>query len=491
MLQVQWHLRMLQAARGWQAAGGWGMTLWQEALLFGLVSALSLPIGAYLGQWMSPVQDDYVAALVAFGAGALLFAVTVELYGHALHEVASGAMGYHELAATITCALIGALLYLYLNKTMEEWMEKQEEEEEETHESATTSGATASGANPPPPGAEEPGSASSSARAQSGWARIRQQTHEIGAEARRKKGVVTAKQALNLFMESSKEEAQRLANVAGRQKRMLVAAMSSHKKAKPSLDREKTQEEIEAEEEEEKRVAKGLRLAHAMFLGLLVDGVPESILLGFLAAERSLSLVLVLSLFVANFPEAFSSASLMKEAGIPVWKIVGMWSALCVLTGVLAALACAALLWCVGSATATGAMPFHIAMGVAMVEGIAGGAMIACIASVMLPEAFARKNKGSLFLDSGFLCTAGFLLSVLIKVTGGVIDAAKVEEHHDTAHDHVKEHVPDHHHVQHNDPGASTFVNYEHELIKWGGSAIVNWGLNQANATFLAHVRPA
>merc|ERR1719387_1661308 len=121
--------------------------------------------------------------------------------------------------------------------------------------------------------------------------------------------------------------------------------MSSHKKAKPSLDREKTQEEIEAEEEEEKRIAKGLKLAHAMFLGLLVDGIPESILLGCLAAERSLSLVLVLSLFVANFPEAFSSASLMKEAGVPVFSIIGMWSALCLLTGVLAGAACWALLF--------------------------------------------------------------------------------------------------------------------------------------------------
>merc|ERR1719161_3155550 len=105
--------------------------------------------------------------------------------------------------------------------------------------------------------------------------------------------------------------------------------------------------EDDSEEDKEKRLEEGLRLAYAMFLGLLVDGIPESILLGFLAAERSLSLVLVLSLFVANFPEAFSSASLMKEAGIPVWKIVGMWSALAILTGLLACLACAGLLWVV------------------------------------------------------------------------------------------------------------------------------------------------
>merc|ERR1719409_2501736 len=108
--------------------------------------------------------------------------------------------------------------------------------------------------------------------------------------------------------------------------------------------------EDDDEEARKEKAEKGMRLAYAMFLGLLVDGVPRSILLGFLAAERSLSLVLVLSLFVANFPEAFSSASLMKEADVPKIKIIGMWSALCVLTGVLAALACAALLWIAGDA---------------------------------------------------------------------------------------------------------------------------------------------
>jgi len=180
-------------------------------------------------------------------------------------------------------------------------------------------------------------------------------------------------------------------------------------------------------EAREARLAEGMRLAYAMFLGLLVDGIPESILLGFLAAENSLSLVLVLSLFVANFPEAFSSASLMKEAGVSVFKIVGMWAALCALTGILAGLACYGLLWLVGGHV-SGDMPFHITMLIAVVEGIAGGAMIACIAAVMLPEAFGRKHKTNILMDSGFLCTAGFLCAVLIKVVGGYVTSDDVKD---------------------------------------------------------------
>jgi len=42
--------------------------------------------------------------------------------------------------------------------------------------------------------------------------------------------------------------------------------------------------------------------------------------------------------------------------------------------------------------------------------------MIACIATVMLPEAFHRAGKeGLLVFSSGFLCTAGFLVAVTMK----------------------------------------------------------------------------
>merc|ERR1719161_1313405 len=117
----------------------------------------------------------------------------------------------------------------------------------------------------------------------------------------------------------------------------------------------------------------------------------------------------------------------MKEAGVTVTKIVGMRSALCAMTGILAALACAALLWIAGDAAATGDMPFHITMTIAVVEGIAGGAMIACIASVMLPEAFGRKHETNILMDSGFLCTAGFLCAVVIKVIGGVVTSEQLK----------------------------------------------------------------
>merc|ERR1719310_1069888 len=78
-------------------------------------------------------------------------------------------------------------------------------------------------------------------------------------------------------------------------------------------------------EEHPEADSKKMKLAMAMWLGVLADGIPESILLGFLAAERKLSLVLVISLLIANFPESFSSASLLKEGNMPSGKIITMW----------------------------------------------------------------------------------------------------------------------------------------------------------------------
>lgn len=440
------------------SAAAWGISLWQEALLFGIISSLSLPIGAYLGQWLSPVDDTVVAAVVAFGAGALLFAVTVELYGHALHEVSIGGIGYTEMFTTICCALLGALMYLYLNKMMEEWSEDDEDDHADDGEPASATSATSAN------------TAEQSATAQTRWSKIRNRTQEIGAEMRKKRGVVSAKEALSLFTESSEKEKERLKNLKGRQKRMLLlsAAQTSKADKGQSSTEERTPEQIAEDEEEEKRIAKGMKLAQSMFLGLLVDGVPESILLGFLAAEHKLSLVLVLSLFVANFPEAFSSASLMKEANMPLFKIVGMWSALCVLTGTLAALACAGLLYFVGAEAADGDMPLHVAIIISVVEGIAGGAMIACIAAVMLPEAFGRKHHTNLLMDPGFLCTAGFLTAVLIKVLGGYVDSGDVKDAHDHGHEHI--------HGEH-DHAAGFFLPI---------GVIENWGQGHVNSTFLA-----
>ncbi len=55
------------------------------AFFWGIISAVSLPLGAWIGLMTRPGKK-ITSALMAFGAGALLFALTIELFSEALHH---------------------------------------------------------------------------------------------------------------------------------------------------------------------------------------------------------------------------------------------------------------------------------------------------------------------------------------------------------------------------------------------------------------------
>merc|ERR1719353_1724109 len=81
---------------------------------------------------MSPVDPYFVALIIAFGAGCLMFAVTVELYGEQLmhlehHKHQEGVM---EVIICLVAAFAGSLAYISLNR----WVEGMEGEGEDEHE---------------------------------------------------------------------------------------------------------------------------------------------------------------------------------------------------------------------------------------------------------------------------------------------------------------------------------------------------------------------
>lgn len=81
------------------------------AFLIGLLSAASLPLGALTTLIWRP-GDRAIAWLMAFGAGALLSAVTIDLFAPAIHN------GY--FLASAVGAIIGSLFYLFLNHQLNE-----------------------------------------------------------------------------------------------------------------------------------------------------------------------------------------------------------------------------------------------------------------------------------------------------------------------------------------------------------------------------------
>ncbi|MDG2090446.1 MAG: cyclic nucleotide-binding domain-containing protein [Gammaproteobacteria bacterium] len=132
----------------------------------------------------------------------------------------------------------------------------------------------------------------------------------------------------------------------------------------------------------------------AIWLGIFLDGIPESLVIGSSMLHASVSLSLIAGLFLANFPEAFSSSLGMKEQGYSFKRILTMWTSLMIFTGIGAWLGS---IFFVGVALTT----------FSFVEGLAAGAMLTVIAETMLPEAFHRGGG-----VTGISTLLGFLAAI-------------------------------------------------------------------------------
>jgi zinc transporter ZupT len=113
-----------------------------------------------------------------------------------------------------------------------------------------------------------------------------------------------------------------------------------------------------------------------IFLGLLLDGIPESLVIGMgMIGKPAISGALIFGLFLSNLPEAMSSAVGMKAQGTSTVRILTMWTFLMFLIGFGAFL---------GNALFVGAPVVLIAA----FEAAAAGAMLAMIAETALPVAY-------------------------------------------------------------------------------------------------------
>lgn len=407
-----WHhggLLLLVAASASPWIKAWGM---------GTISGLSLPFGAILGILYSPVSDEVAAMWMALGAGSLLFAVTVELYAHALRELELGRAGLLELFATVVGALLGALFYLWVNRLLETMMVHEDQDPELGSGSSSTGNTSPVNEKTPLRQCTEPIKQVSRERRS-----LTPNSNHPSLGFREDSATFSRHQSFSSWAGSDEYIAARTRDRVFSRMAILTSEAASIRgnhggspRSDMSLsccDSDNVGDLSHRDSPETKR--KCNLLALQLFLGILVDGVPEGILMGFLAAEGHLSWVLIFSLLVANFPEAFSSASLARQAGESKVKIVAMWGGLCLLVGALSGIACFSLMFFFPSYP-HGHPSQGCLLTVSLVEGLTGGAMIACIATVMLPEAFQRSNKhGAVCASSGFLCVVGFILAVVLK----------------------------------------------------------------------------
>lgn len=318
-----------------------GLPVCVEALMFGLFSALSLPIGAALGICMTPISRGVTARWLALGAGALVFSVATQIYGNSLFALLAVSRKYGPFDAgcvrkdgtsvcdekmwnmviQVVAGLIGAGSYVYLNSCLEQW--------------------SSSGFN---------------------W-RSCSPTSSSGSDPR----------------------------------------MEDAQSSKPVPESTENSPEDSGCPKSKDRA----NVALSMWLGMMLDCIPEGLMLGTMTNRHEVSFGFLFAIFIANFPEAFSGASLLVEDGqMSLVCNLMLWSSIFVVTGVVAM---------AGSFV----MPEHCAGGVfsgttiystSFLQGLTGGAMLAMMATAMLPEAYkGAKNAAGLYF------VLGFVISIMIQ----------------------------------------------------------------------------
>ena len=71
-----------------------------------------------------------------------------------------------------------------------------------------------------------------------------------------------------------------------------------------------------------------------IWLGILLDGIPESFVIGVSVMQiKSVPWAFIAAVFLANFPEAMSSSVNMRRQDYSKAKIIFMWSSIAVITG--------------------------------------------------------------------------------------------------------------------------------------------------------------
>lgn len=134
-----------------------------------------------------------------------------------------------------------------------------------------------------------------------------------------------------------------------------------------------------------------------IYFGTLLDAIPESVLIGASLIDHSkVSWLLVIAIFLSNFPEGLSSSIGLLKEGFSRRKIIVMWISVFFIS------ALAAFLGFVFLQNATVA-------SLSLIGAFAGGAIMAMVASTMLPEA--HEDAGAAV---GFITSLGLLSSLIL-----------------------------------------------------------------------------
>jgi zinc transporter, ZIP family len=131
--------------------------------------------------------------------------------------------------------------------------------------------------------------------------------------------------------------------------------------------------------------------ASAIVLGTVLDGIPESFVLGSsLLQEGAVPTAVVVGVFVSNVPEALSGSAGLLQAGWTRLRVFRMWT------------------YVVAASVASTVLGYELldemgSSGGAFVTAYAAGALIVMLADTLMPEAFVLGGR-----EAGLLTALGF-----------------------------------------------------------------------------------
>lgn len=429
---------------------------YMQALFFGALSAISLPIGALIGVWTKP-SKRVISAIMSFGAGALIAAISFELVSPALGRKDAG---FIPLAIGL---FIGCVMFVYLSRLLDQkggfkrkrstlLAHLKSEKKEKVKEIVKHLSKVDFLRSLPPEQVQAvipyikvhnyPKGATIFSQDNFGDAMYIIEYGKVRIDWKDRNGAVKTianlgpnetfgemailwnalrtatataeteliaweilKKDFDMLTAASpvlKNAVTKLAELRRDTNKLPVASLSDTEWEKAAL-KGMDEENYRPSEAEVKIAAMegGNSSAMAIWLGIFLDGIPESLVIGASMVGSTISPALIGGLFVANLPESVSSSTLMKQGGAKTRNILMLWSSIVITTGVGALLG--NLLGKVLSSTA------H-----SVFEGVAGGAMLAMAAQTMLPEAY-EQNVWTV----GFFTVLGFIATVFFHTLGG------------------------------------------------------------------------
>ncbi len=446
------------------------------AIALGAISAVSLPLGSLIGIQTNP-RPRLISALAAFGAGALIAALSVELVAPTVFALESpeGHLTHGNpiagFLALVAGAVAGGLLFTLLDRlvnarggflrrtstTISYLTEKRRDRQMATLEDLA--GFTLL-ANLPPEHINtlvsmikpvhyaegeviatkgEPGTqlvfvtegtvvadTEDAPKSRFGKGSVlgviplvtERPLPATGTAESAVKGYALEKADFQRLNEMSPEFAARVRNLAG-ERMQLIADLIAEGDAQALDWLEKSRRalvtgvQMPDELEWRKTRAEHKSAPLAIWLGILLDGIPESFVigagllillrtatdLGSITFAEVIPYTLIAGLFLSNFPEALASSANMRLQGWSRRRVFWLWMSLMIVTAVGAGF---------GFLVVESLNPTWVIFA----EGLAAGAMLTMIAAAMIPEAvhMGKANSVGLSVLAGFLTAISFKL---------------------------------------------------------------------------------